>query len=329
MNYSPYKRFQLILVCIVTLLLLPAAGNCFPLDTLYSEPLLDGDIVHYYDTGELYSSTYSSEVSVGDGLDWDFYAISTRAYPSFSLESLESHTSSPVSATLRVYQLVSTGDNHGGFFPSFFGDEYPCLIDHITYGDTLDPSDWTAGDSGDPNTLAARFDTISFSAEIGYREIDVLPLLINDLNFNRNRTQYRLSFEIEHDDDMQNDALVFSASTYPPEYFTPTLFVEYENPGNIWENRAGIQPTNHLISVYPNPSNSSVNIRFQASGFTSLRLEVYNIRGRLIFYEMLQIKTSISEINQISRELNVRSGLYFIGLRTPTSIDMQKLTIIN
>ncbi|MBC8193144.1 MAG: T9SS type A sorting domain-containing protein [Candidatus Marinimicrobia bacterium] len=308
----------------------PLLAHCFSPDTLYSEPLLDGHIVHYYELGELIPSTYSSEMSVGDGLDWDFYPISTRAYLSFSIDSLDYTSESIVSAILRVYQLHSTGDNSSDVFPSFSGHNYPCLIDHITYGDTLDTVDWTAGDNGDAQTLQSGFGTISDSPENGYKEINILENITNDINSGRSKSQYRLRFRVEHDDDMYNDWLCFSASTYPPAYFTPAIIIEYDATNSISFNDSNSSSVLEQFIVYPNPTNSMMNISFWTSDQQAVKLDIYDLKGHALHSETLLSGRSGGSAKNISiaRDLSLISGLYFISLRSGNDVIVQKVSII-
>jgi len=311
-------------------LFFPLSIYCFNSDTLYSEPLLDGNIVHYYELGELIPSTYSSEMSVGDGLDWDFYPISTRAHLSFSIESLDYASESIISAKLRVYQLVSTGDNSSDAFPSFSGNIYPCLIDHIAYGDTLDTVDWTAGDNGDAQTLQSGFGTISDSPENGYKEIDILENITNDINSGRSKSQYRLRFRVEHDDDMYNDWLLFSASTYPPAYFTPAIIIEYDATNSISFNGSKSSSLLEQFMVYPNPTNSMMNLSFWTSDQQAVKLDIYDLKGHALHSETLLSGRSGGSAKNISvaRELSLISGLYFISLRSGNDVVVQKVSII-
>lgn len=309
---------------------LSLTGLCLSPDTLYSDPLLDGHIVNRYELEEMYPVILSSELTVGDGLDWESNPISTRAFLSFSLDSLNGLGALISSARLRVYQLLSVGDNQSDVFPIFSDSTYSCKIDHITYGDDLDESDWTAGDPGDSRTIQAGFGTISDSTSVGFRDIDVLSCIREDVHSGRPRSQYRLRFEIEHDNDMYNDWIIFSASTYPPAFYTPTIFLEYDSSSSVSQEIESKSPGIYDLRIYPNPTNSEITISFGITNSRPAEFIVYDILGHIVYSETIYDDHAISQSNRVflSKQMDVKSGIYIIGIRSGRELMVNKVSII-
>ncbi len=168
-------------------------------DTLYSVNSWDGGIAHLYenDSYMLLTGTGVAGDSPGDGYNpflwvW-FYA---KGYYTFPLTELpnDSIGFELINATLLLFQYASHGNDERGVYPIWDfpgGDTNYCYLDHIDYGYQLDLGDWTAGDSGDTQTLYPLYTIVSSTPDTGFRYIDVTELVFDDLENDRQRSQFR------------------------------------------------------------------------------------------------------------------------------------------
>jgi len=65
-------------------------------------------------------------------------------------------------------------------------------------------NDWTAGDYGDPQTIISKFTYLNqddYNPVTFYAHIIVTDAVINDIENERDKTQFRIRFEINTDDD--------------------------------------------------------------------------------------------------------------------------------
>jgi hypothetical protein len=122
----------------------------------------------------------------------------TRSFLSFNLQSLAPNKP-VVNAMLRLFQVKTDGN------PYTSGGELK--IDHITYGDTLDNSDYAA------SSLVSSFATVSNNSDKTWKEVDVTNLVKNDLQNNRKHTQYRLHFSIENKEAGQSGTYTYFESS--------------------------------------------------------------------------------------------------------------------
>ena len=76
------------------------------------------------------------------------------------------------------------------------GDTIFCILDHIDIGDSFSPDDWTAGDIGDPQTLASNIGIISTTPDTGFKSIDISPFIQADIHSGKANSSYRIRFPI-------------------------------------------------------------------------------------------------------------------------------------
>lgn len=144
---------------------------------------------------------------VGD-TSTDYYA---EGYFSFDIGQIPSGATI-LSATLRLYHEATLGTP--------FEDLGPLLVDHLDYGDTLDP--------GDANLAALQADVGSLAqGSIGqYVGIDAGGSVQDDVSLGRPRSQYRLRFTTTTDNDGVEDSVFFTG--YGGTQNKPQLVVRYE-----------------------------------------------------------------------------------------------------
>jgi peroxiredoxin len=98
-----------------------------------------------------------------------------------------------------------------------------------------------------------------------------------------------------------------------------TTGIEMSEPtGNVVRNL-------ELISSYPNPFNSTVNIRYQLQKATDIQMKIYDISGRLLQQENLNISAGIhtQAVNMASNA----SGIYFFTLQSDDEIQAGKIVL--
>ncbi len=178
-------------------------------DTIFSSSDLDGEIRYVYNTnpGDYYVYLNNNYCFVGDGYYWwPDESYIARSYVSFDISSvsLTINQYQLDNIQLYIYQSYSTGNNVEWIFPIFYNKPIqwtPCIMDHIIYGDTLDTTDFTAGDPYDVNTLSSNIGSISTNENIGWRSMGITEYVLNDLDSGRDKSQFRIRFSISHDDD--------------------------------------------------------------------------------------------------------------------------------
>jgi len=204
-----------------------------------------------------------------------------RGYVSFTLPEIpEGYILD--SAFIRLYQEGSVGDGdiwgNQEPYPLFYGVELPCIMDHIEYGNYLDPSDWTKGDPGATGTLHTNIGIISDSAEVSYRYLDITTYVLDDYDSGRDKTQYRIRFEVDTDWDNKSDGLGFTTTGFGP-VTAPIIFLYFSYNNFINEE---VVPELNNISVYPNPFINSTTISFTARQGQVREIGVYNLKGQLL-----------------------------------------------
>ncbi len=139
----------------------------------------------------------------------------TRGFASFDLGSLPSGVTID-QVTLRLYQTSVIGDPYGAGGGSI-------KVDHLEYGDSLDNSDYAVA------AISSSFATLSSSASVAWKEIDVTDALRNDRTNSRSRSQYRIHLTTEATGgDVTGDFAYFeSADNNTGTGNTPQLVVRY------------------------------------------------------------------------------------------------------
>ena len=157
------------------------------------------------------------------------------------------------------------------------GDTMYCIMDHIDYGDYIDPGDWTAGDVGDPGTLSSNIGIISDSGIEGHRYLNITPYVQNDYDNNRNKTQYRIRFPIDTDWDSFWDYIHFSQGS-TPTLTNPGLIMYFTSINSVDENNL----FEYNINIFPNPFINSTIISFHKRQGQVREVGVYNLKGQLV-----------------------------------------------
>lgn len=248
-----------------------------------------------------------------------------RGYISFELPQIpEGYVLDSVYVRLYQYASIGDGDIIGNQepYPLFYGQELPCIMDHIDYGYQLDPSDWTKGDPGDPGTIHTNIGVISDSAEVGYRYLDITDYVREDYINGRDKTQYRIRFEVDTDWDNKSDNLGFRTTGFGP-VTAPLIFLYFTSTTPVEKDRIEIFSD---IKSYPNPFNSNTNISFYLKNSASVDISIFDIKGRLVrklvAAEIFNNgKNTISWDGKNDEGKLMSSGIYFCRFTTKQNQD--------
>ena len=83
---------------------------------------------------------------------------------------------------------------------------------------------------------------------------------------------------------------------------------------------------NKNISIYPNPANNQVNLKFSSASEQYGQVEVYNINGSKIMSLPANISTGVNTININTADLT--AGNYFVSLVTNEGTTNKRFTRI-
>nr|NIT55212.1 T9SS type A sorting domain-containing protein [Fodinibius sp.]NIV10181.1 T9SS type A sorting domain-containing protein [Fodinibius sp.]NIY23796.1 T9SS type A sorting domain-containing protein [Fodinibius sp.] len=305
-----------IIILWLALLLPPALFAQTMTDTLWSVPQLDGEIAFRPVSGIFNMTTSSLGFYPGDGWDWFLGEEAfSRAFLCFDLQNLSiSDTTSIINATIGIYQLRAIGNDQIGVYPIWNvpgGDTLFCILDHIDYGNSLDLGDFTAGDPGDPQTLETNIGIISDSAGVGYKTIDVTPYLKVDIANERIYNQYRMRFPIDLDYDSLADGLDFRSGN--SSVTRPYLTIHFDSMTSI-NNPIALQRTFELLQNFPNPFNAVTKIRYRLNKGGIVRLDLYDIAGRLVKNLINSYKLTGEHVLTIDAG-DLPSGVYYYRMK--------------
>lgn len=323
------KTLILLALIFFSLFFLTLHGQNTIIDTLYSIPELDGDISLSVYSDDSHVGFNVPIFSVGDGFDpFETDIPYSRFFFSF-LPPIIPEGYILANATFNIYQLGCRGDGQEGVYPIFnfeSGDVYPpCLIDHINYGETLELEDF------DSATLHQE-QTISSTSEAGWRSMDVLDWVQDDIENDRQYTQTRLRLFPDHDADWHIDSIIFyggAASEGKP-------FITY-----VYEAEAGIAGDSDILESnvfnlvnYPNPFNPATEIRFQISDGSEqdVRIEIYNAKGEKIKTLDPYLSSNKQYIavwnGKNYADKSVSSGIYFYKLKSGKTTIVRKMVLM-
>lgn len=306
-------------------------------DTLYSTPEIDGDIWY----SEYYSTLFVVTTAVGHGPGdaWDVIVGGEnydRSYLSFNLSPLPDSII-VIEATVNIYQFRSGGNNMLGVFPIWDvpgGDTLFCIMDHINYGAYLDTSDWGAGDPGNPKTLTSNIGIISDDVTIEYKSLNVTRYVQADIDTGRIRSQFRVRFPIDTDQDGRTDELYFYSSRTTPAPYMPVRYKKH-NAVEEWGDY-NLPVGFELGQNYPNPFNAATAIPYYLSSVrgrpSAVTLRVYNVLGQgvrtLVDEEQAPGYYSVVWDGRGGKGEEVSSGIYFCRMKAPGFEQVRRLVLI-
>jgi len=316
---------QIILILIVHIPLLFAQESI--IDSVFSSWQLDGEIFFRESTQSFEIFNITTYMIIGDtgwGINPDPNSRS-RGYISFELPEIPGGYFLD-SAYVRIHQYMSYGNNEPDIFPIWdvpSGDTMFCIMDHIDYGNSLDPGDWTAGYPGDPQTLHTNIGIISDSAEIGYRYLGITDYVLDDYNNGRDKTQYRIRFPIETDWDYWHDNIYIHTGEGSNVY-SAIIFIAFSQQNS---NMSNVLKVIIYSNSYPNPFNPVTTIEYQISKPSYVRLQIFNIKGQLI-------ETLVNKYNKSGKHSIIWnagkfcSGIYFYKLKAGDFEKTKKMILL-
>lgn len=105
-----------------------------------------------------------------------------RGFVSFDLSTLP-EGATITEATLRIYQYKTVGDPYG------VGGKV--VVDHLDYGDSLGNEDYSSA------AILSSFVTLTQNDVIEWKDAEVTDRVVDDIDNNRGRSQYRIHHETE------------------------------------------------------------------------------------------------------------------------------------
>jgi len=139
----------------------------------------------------------------------------SRGFFSFDLAKLPKYTKI-ISATLRVYQVKTVGNPYSA-------ETGNLKVDHLIYKETLDEADY------DASALSSSFADLSKNKTTGWKEVEVLSQILEDLGSGRKTSQFRIHFEKEEKGSNDSGDYVYFESSDNSEGTTnvPQLLIKY------------------------------------------------------------------------------------------------------
>lgn len=306
------------------------------IDSVYSDPLLDGEICFSQNAQGYIINNWMYDMFVGDS---GFSMINPdpnsyiRSFISFYLPQIpqDYHIDS---VFVRLYQYDSCGYNASiGEYTDFpvwdiaGGDTIKCIMSHIDYGNELDVGDWEKGDVGNPYTYQNNIGTITESGEEGYRYLDVTLSVILDYELNRDKTQYRLAFQINTDWDYETDLVAFLTGSTQSVWARPQVFIRFTDEINSIENDEIPLDQSLNFEIFPNPVNNIFGVSLSRKDVFIKKLDIFNIKGQKVksFND-----SDLMNANSISIDSsNMPSGIYLMKLITENEVVVKKFLIMH
>lgn len=235
---------------------------------------------------EVYAWTYSGAITIRRCfIDFDFSVIPSGAAIS--------------SATLTLFNNSSSTSTNGEH--SQLSGSNEMVVARVV-------EDWeenTVKWNNQPNTTSLNqvVTAVSASSNQDYL-IDVTTLVQDMIDNTNNSFGFGLSLLTEE----HYRSLIFASSDHTNSALHPKLELTYtvNNSTLVKENNLN----NQNVVVYPNPTNSRVNIKLNNNSIKYSLVEVYDAKGILVFSENLNQQLSL----KLNKSVFGGEGLYFIKL---------------
>ena len=304
------------------------------IESVYSDPALDGEINFSQNSQSYNTNCWMYDMYSGDHCgnfitpDLNSYV---RSYLTFFLPEIPENYHVD-SAYVRIYQFESNGYNASTGVHTDFpvwdvagGDTIKCILSHIDYGTELDVGDWAKGDAGNPFTYQNNVGTVTESGDVGYRYVDVTSSVIQDYELNRDKTQYRIAFQIDTDFENWPDLIGFITANSNGEQYRPKLFIIFSNEINSIEEQEIPIIDNLVFNINPNPVKDRFMISFSRKDIYIEKLEIFNIKGQKVN------NISYSDLSKNNISLNcdaMSSGIYVLKVSSGKDAAMKKFLIM-
>ena len=290
------------------------------IDTTYSVPEMDG-CIDYNTQWNTYYVDILCVLLVGDFWDWwNGGNCYVRSFVSFPIpENTEGYELD--SSFMYIYQSASFCNSDTGVFPiwDIGGGSYevPCFLDHVDYGLYLDVGDFDSG------VLQYHIGDISETQEAGWRTLEITQYVQEDIQDEREYSQYRLRFPIDTDYDNLADYLMLASGNSPEGYRPYVRFVFIDGAAADKE----VNFENNGFSIYPNPVRDNFTIEFEISKPKQMQISLYNVRGERVrsIYNGFNNNGKNSFIIETD---NLLSGVYFIRIDNRDANLTRKILVI-
>lgn len=117
----------------------------------------------------------------------------------------------------------------------------------------------------------------------------------------------------------------WSSYTYYYTLDAPVIDLLYFEPDEVEVDEPGEVPMEYaLLRAWPNPFNSSIQIRYRVPGAGAVQLELYDLQGRLV----TTLRSGNSDPGQYlltCKASGLSSGTYFLRLKTENEMQTQRL----
>jgi hypothetical protein len=266
---------------IIILLIAILAGQCLPasIPGNYVEelPIINGmdGIININESEQILRiSNLDIQYDTGDGwCETEMCRTVEFGFMSFGVPEIKDGFGL-ISATLFYFISECWGDNELFVYPRFqmpWGEINPdCLLTHIDYGASLGPYALEAPPLNTPLTMTN-------SVTLGWNQLDITHLLLDDIEQNRPYSQYKLSLQYISDWDYQDDFVAIRSSNSGQ---APYIFAEFAPVTSTTDDYCPMPV--HKIKAYPNPMNQQCNINIKTSPDALLDISIYNLRGQMV-----------------------------------------------
>lgn len=306
------------------------------IDSVYSDPVLDGYIYYSQNAQAYLVNNWMYDMGAGDSgfaiIDPDPNSYD-RSFIAFYLPEIPENYHID-SVYVRLYQFMSGGyDASIGEYTDFpvwdiaGGDTIKCIMSHIDYGNELDIGDWEKGDVGNSYTYQNNIGTITESGDVGYRYLDVTTSVIHDYELNRDKTQYRIAFQINTDWDYETDIVVFKTANSAGEHHRPQVFIRFTDEINSTENDEIPLEQSLNFEIYPNPVNNIFGVSLSRKDVFIKKLDIFNVKEQKV--KSFDNPDLMNGNRMIIDSNRMPSGIYLMKLITENEIAVKKFLIMH
>ncbi len=219
------------------------------------------------------------------------------------------------SVILQAYCQYYVDNSEDLIWPHYYSTPYPVQVDHLSFA-TIAPEVFNL------IPLSANVAVLQDSAYIGWIGTDITNSYLDDIQQSRTYSQYRWHFPPYYDvSGYAQDWVSYSKGPVA----SPKLIVTYHKTVSVSDETLPIQ-CDLINGIYPHPSRSILNIVFKDKNTSSIDINLYDLRGRLVHSESyIPILSGVIQfhINDYP------SGIYFLKVTDRHRSQMKKITIVN
>jgi len=299
-------------------------------DSLLSIDEITGSIYFTEGFGVVLPCSQETSTGIGDYWDWALMdKASSVAYLTFPIPLIPSGYRLQ-SAQLSIYCFGWMGNSVVGQYPIFDlqgnATNPPCILEHIDYGDQLDP--------GDLFPLQVYGQTELFDLQTpanSWTYVDVTEWALNDIGLGRDKAQFRIYLDGYADWDDREDLI--GTTTDSNVYNTHAPRLKYTLTNGISSYVPELIEDQLQLHIYPNPTTIGTKIDYYTESLGVNRVTFFNIRGQIV-------KTIIHEATK-SGEQNicwdgkdthgglVESGVYLVRVEDGAKTEVCRIVVLH